>query len=214
MPEKIVVGIMCLTLVIAMAIPLAVASDEDWVFSRSETLAYACGGGDLEVITDTLSKTYVGYSVDEIIASTQSRTSALGVNRLILMSFRLVERPTSGYKKTTTMNSWTSVSLPIAFNGELGINNRLDTYLDPRIESNLENIVYVGNERYTFGSKATFPLDGDTKNSPPDTTLDSRSSELDGLGVSFGTSVSNNLNAQGLDYTGSTTYETRMGGGD
>lgn len=210
MTEKIVVGIMCLALVMTMAIPLAGAADEDWVFSRSGTLAYAFGEGDLEVITNTLSKTAVGDSVEEIIASTQGRTSASGVNYLILISNSMISKHTPGYRQTTTTESWTSSRLPIAFNGEQAVSNLLDTYQNPRIESNLENIVYVGNEKYTSGSMVAFPLDGGRKNLPPLITLDPRISGLNGLGMNFGTCISNNLNAQGMDYTGSTSFETKI----
>jgi len=210
MSEKIVVGIMCLALVMAMAVPSAVASDENWVLSRSQMLAYAFGEGDLEMYTNTLSEVATGESLEEIIANTQSWTSASGVNYLILMCSGMIKKHTLGYEQTTTIASWTSSRLPIAFNGEQAVSNLLDTYRDPGIASNLENIVYVGNEKYTFGSKADFPLDEDQKNSPPDITLDPRSSDLNGLDMTFGTRVSNNVNAQGLDYTGSMGFGTEV----
>ena len=214
MLEKIVVGIMCLALVMAIAIPSAVASDENWVFSRSETLAYAFGEGDLEMYTNTLSEIATGESVEEIIANTQAWTSASGVNYLILMCSSMIKKHTLDYEQTTTTTSWTSTSLPIAFNGEQAVSNLLDTYRDPSIASNLENIVYVGNEKYTFGSKAEFSLDGDQKNSPPDITLDPRSSDLNGLDMTFGSCISDNANAQGLDYTGSMTFGTEVSVGE
>jgi hypothetical protein len=214
MSEKIVVGIMCLVMVMAMAIPAAVASDENWVFSRSQTLAYAFGEGDLEMYTDTLSEVATGESVEEIIANVHGWTSATGVKYLILMCSSMIKKHTLDYEETKAITSWTSSSLPIAFNGEQAVSNLLDTYRDPKIASNLENIVYVGNEKYTFDSKADFPLDGDQKNSPPSVTLDPRSSDLNGLDITFGTCISDNANAQGLDYTGSMTFGTEVSIGE
>ena len=212
MSGKIIVGMMCLALVMAMAIPLAVASDENWVLSCSETRVYAFGKGDLEVNTITSSEIAVGDSVEEIIANTQSRTSASGPHLLILLSNSIIKTHTSGYEKTTTISSWTSSGLPTAFNGEQAVNNILDTHRNPRIESNLENIIYLDEEKYTFGSKAAFPLDGDQRNLPPliTITLDPRSSELNSLGINFGTGISNNMNAQGLEYTGSMDFKTEL----
>lgn len=214
MLEKIVVGIMCSALVMAMAIPAAVASDENWVFSRSQTLAYGFGEGDLEMYTNTLSEVATGESLEEIIANVQGWTTATGVKYLIFMCSSMITKHTLGYEETKAITSWTSSSLPIAFNGEQAVNNLLDTYRDPRIASNLENIVYVGNEKYTFGSKADFSLDGDQKNSPPSVTLDPRSSDLNGLDMTFGTCISDNANAQGLDYTGSMTFGTEISVGE
>lgn len=206
---KIVGSMMLSLMLVFMTISMAAASGE-MVESSSKTVTHAEGEDELIVVTSTLSTTAVGDNINEVRANTQATTFVSGAKYLALESTSRTTVYTPGTVKKTEIKTGTSTSLPKSFNAQQGINNLLDTYQNPGIEVNIENIVYVGNEKYVFGSMAAFPLDGVQKNFAPSITLDPRISGLNGLGITFGTSISNNLNAQGMYYTGGICFETEV----
>ena len=206
---KIVCSIVLSLMLVFMAISMAAASGE-MVESSSKTVTHAEGGDELIVVTGTSSSIATGDNINEVRANTEAAAFVSGANYLALESTSRTTIYTPDTVKKTEIKTSTSTSLPKSFNAQQGINNLLDTYQNPRIEANIGNIVYVGNEKYVFGSMAAFPLDGVQENFAPSITLDPRISGLNGFGITFGTSISNSIGAQGLLYTGSTDFETEL----
>ena len=210
---KIVCSIVLSVMLVFMAISMAAASSE-MVESSSKTVTHAEGEDELIVVTATLTTTTVGDNIDEVQANTQATTFASGANYLAFESTSTTTVYTADTVKKTEIKASTSTSLPKRFNAQQGINNLLDTHQNPGIEADMENIVYVGNEKYVFSSMAAFPLDGVQENFAPSITFDPGSWGLSGLGITFGTSISNSIGAQGLDFTGSMDFETEMSVGE
>nr|CAI64053.1 hypothetical protein [uncultured archaeon] len=210
---KIVGSIVLSLMLVFMAISMAAASSE-MVESRSETVTHAEGEDELIAVTSTLTTTTVGDNIDEVQANTQATTFASGASYLAFESTSSTTVYTADTVKKTEIKASTSTSLPKSFNAQQGINNLFDTHQNPGIEADMENIVYVGNEKYVFSSMAAFPLDGVQKNFAPSITFDPRSWGLSGLGITFGTSISNSIGAQGLDFTGSMDFETELSVGE
>lgn len=155
----------CMGLVLTLLLVcIAGASYDDWVDVESNITAHAVAEDRCLLTANTWTNVAIGDSVENIIANTRSNAHAHDVYYMSLRSNTSIKVHTPSYEKTTAVVSRMEIRLPIAFDGEQRIVNRLDTYQNPTVEQNVECIVNIGDEKLVFRSMDAFPLAGNGEN--------------------------------------------------